>query len=233
MKLALFALLFWPAQLLAMPCLDYLGGAKYCEELLKAHPDGYAAGFFATEFGDALPCVTQLFESGKVPYVRIQLWWESSHDYPRESFDKIAAEAKRWEPLARRFTGRVYLSGATEHLLSESDAKLLASKVMSAAPSGIYVNSPDRGGAHLPDVIDEVHGEAPEKPEGRYIVSTDGTDIFDVDVKQWRAKYPDALFQCAWAPRFNLIDGETKLAPKERTAKPSVEYIKRVVRLFR
>ena len=37
--------------------LDHLGGAKYPDLLVREHPNGWAAGFFANTFGNAWPTI--------------------------------------------------------------------------------------------------------------------------------------------------------------------------------
>lgn len=216
--------------------LDYLGGAKYCDEVLRAHPAGYAAGFFFDTFGNATGCIDRLVATGRVPAVRVQLTWHDNHTYSRDEFDAIARKAMAIDRLAAKYPGTsFYVSGACEHTLSAADAKELMKKVLARCPHCAgYVNVPmnnvmlDTSGGR---VFNEVHALGPA-PRGAYLYSSDGTDLTQIDAEGVQRKYDGARILFGWAPRFNLSAGGDRLPIEQRTAKPSVEYIRSVERIL-
>lgn len=183
--------------------LDYLGGAKFCDSILKAHPDGKAAGFFIDTFGDSTPCIDRLAGSGKASVFRVHLAWSDTHQFNSTDFDSIAKKAGKLEVLTRKYpSARIYVSGACEHNLNAAQANLLKAKVLSKCPHCAgYVNTVWKGA--LIDGINEVHGIAPKKPKGQYTISTDGDSAVDSDFSLWKQTYSDALIQFAHEPRFN------------------------------
>lgn len=216
-----------------MPGMDYLGGAKFCDEAIKGHPNGAATGFFIDTFGDATPCIDRFIRSGKTNTVRVHLAWSDTHQFNPSEFDRIAKKASALEVLARKYpTARIYVSGACEHNLSEQQAKLLRAKVSARCPSCAgYVNSVWRG-AQI-DGINEVHGDKPRKPNGQYMVSFDGTPAVDSDVTLWKQQYADALIQFLWEPRFNGRWEDNDNTPRpQRRGWPDAKFIQSIAYLF-
>jgi len=229
-RVLLFLLLF-VSQVQAQQILglDYLGGAKYCDEILKAHPSGYAAGFFYDTFGDSTVCIDKLAASGKASAFRVQLSWSDTHQFATRDFDAIAAKAGKIDQLARKYPRiKFYVSGACEHNFHRADAELLKRKVSGRCPSCAgYVNTVWKGA--LIDGINEVHGKR-AAIAGDYFYSTDGEALIDLDADKLRQTHGRAKLYFGWAPRFNLRQQGTTAKPKERTAKPSIEYIQSIVR---
>ncbi len=67
--------------------LDHLGLAKYGKLAAAEHPAGWAIGCFSnvSGFGDALPALKLVLDTGRCPRVRIHLYWSGSHaggDFP-------------------------------------------------------------------------------------------------------------------------------------------------------
>ncbi len=192
-----------------LPGLDYLGGAKFCDAILEAHPPGAAAGFFIDTFGDAIPCIDRLAASGKATTFRVHLAWSDTHQFNPRDFDGIAAKARRLNGLAKKYpTYSFYVSGACEHNLNEVQAKILRAKVLAQCQDCKgYVNTPWRG-ARI-DGLNEIHGfpkdkrGRPTKPTGAYLVSFDGVAAVDSDIGAWEAAHSDALIRFLWEPRFN------------------------------
>jgi len=217
----------------AMPGMDYLGGAKFCDEAIKGHPNGAATGFFIDTFGDATPCVDRFIRSGKTNTVRIHLAWSDTHQFNTPEFDRIAKKASALEVLARKYpSARIYVSGACEHNLNAAQAKLLRAKVLARCPSCAgYVNSIWKGA--LIDGINEVHGDKPRKPSGQYMVSFDGVPAVDSNVSLWKQQYSDALIQFLWEPRFNGRWEDNDKTPRpQRKGWPDAKFIQSVAYLF-
>lgn len=187
----------------AIPGMDFLGGARYCDTILKNHPQGWAAGFFVEVdgFGDSTSCIRALLRSGKTDTIRAHLEWSDTHSFPKSRFDAIAGKASRLESIAREFpNAKIYVSGACEHNLNSTDAKLLRAKVLAKCPScTAYVNTPWKG-AKI-DGINEFHNK--DKGSGRFIHSFDGTPVVDADSKGVINANSGALIQFLWDARFN------------------------------
>lgn len=196
--------------------MDYLGGAKYPDVVLKNHPKGWAAGFFGIEFGDVLPLVTKLADSGKCPLIRIQLLWShSNHTYGKSDLPRAIRLAKRFD----RLTGhaRIELSPFCEHNLALPDPYLEA--VKAAAPSCEIINTPWKG-AWSKRFKNETHDF--NSAGLCHNFSFDGVDCL---------KYPlpkplpyEALF--LWTPRFNgKVDENEKTPIGMRRAWPDGKLI--------
>lgn len=186
----------------AGPALDYLGGAQYGATLLSSHPAGFGAGFFAREFGDALPIADRLLASGKCPLVRVHLIYRSSHSYGDADIPEIIREAKRWEGLKRKHPSAVIqISPFCEHNLSAPDKYMAL--IQQNAPSCIPVNSPWRGSLSR-KYLNEVHGSAAAAPKsGEFNFSFDGSAAVDADVEAIKKRMSKASTFFYWEPRFN------------------------------
>lgn len=229
----LLPLFFLVSTAYAMPGMDYLGGAKYCDAINASHPRGYAAGFFFDTFGDALPCIERLFRSGKADTFRLHYEWSDTHTFPPTSFDRIANKGGAVEKLIKRNPGiKIHPSGACEHNLDAPQGRLLKFKVLAKCPSCAgYVNSVWKGA--LIDGINEVHGAKPRKPSGQYMVSFDGTPAVDSDVTLWKQQYSDALIQFLWEPRFNGRWEDNDKTPRpDRKGYPDAKFINSISYLF-
>lgn len=121
--------------------MDYLGGAKYPDTILKNHPRGWAIGIFARAFGDAFPIVKKLADSGRCPLIRIQLVWDGTHLYGDKWLPTAIREARRYEKLCGH--SRIQLSPFCEHNHKDPDKYLDA--VRSVAPSCEIINTPYQG----------------------------------------------------------------------------------------
>lgn len=211
--------------------VDYLGGAKYCDALISAHPNGWAAGFFLDTFGAADECAGRLASTGKAPLIRIHLSWDDAHAY--KNFLSAAKKAPRVNALAARFPNvKWYVSGATEHKLNKKDTQKLADAVSKNAPLATYVNN-SLVNVDLPNTVNEVHGGNPHRPGGQFIVSMDGTSIDDIDVASWKSRYRDAEVLFVWDWQLNLKKNKNDKTPRpQRKIRPSAQYIQNLIAKF-
>lgn len=190
--------------------IDYLGGAKYVSVISKSHPAGFGAGTFtqADLFGDGLPAIKAAIDRG-APFARYNLAWSDSHSFPRSSWPKIIAEARRVSRFVVKYPSLgCAISGATEHQLNRRDASDLAAQVLNVIPAWCkYVNNPWEGkGAFLPAtdrIINEVHGANARAPEGAFSYSFDGSDAFDSDVTTIKNRLDNALYFFFWTSQAN------------------------------
>jgi hypothetical protein len=232
MKYLILILLF-ASNAYAMPGMDYLGLAKFCNAALEAHPNGTAVGAFIDTFGDSLPCLEQFVRNRKADTFRVHLAWSDTHQFNPRDFDNIAAKAVKLNLLAGRYPNhKFYVSGACEHNLDATQAKILRAKVLAKCPRCAgYSNSVWKGATI--DGVNEVHGDSPRKPSGQYIVSYDGDSAVDSDVTLWKSKYSDALIQFLWEPRFNGRWETNDSTPRpNRKGWPDAKFIQSVAFLF-
>lgn len=214
--------------------MDYLAGALYGNNLIKAHPNGFASGFFAETFGDAFPVIRKLLKTGKCPLVRINLLWEDSHNYGNKHINKIKILAKKCEALANEFPDiDVRVAPFTEHNIAKPDKYLDITQL--AAPNCLIINTPWQGGFSK-KYINEIHGSH-KKPMGRYQYSYDGTEVTNSDVEKDKNTHKDAEVFFLWSNRFNLRWSEKDTTPRPVRIKeakdraPSVDYIKSIAYL--
>lgn len=217
----------------AMPGMDYLGLAKFCNAALEEHPNGSAVGAFIDTFGDAIPCLEQFARNRKADTFRVHLAWSDTHQFNPRDFDTIAAKATKLNLLASRYPNyKFYVSGACEHNLDATQAKILRAKVLAKCPRCAgYSNSIWKGA--LIDGINEVHGDKPRKPNGQYMVSFDGTPAVDSDVTLWKQQYSNALIRFLWEPRFNGRWEDNDKTPRpQRRGWPDAKFINSISYLF-
>lgn len=203
--------------------MDYLAGAKYRKEILKSHPDQWAAGFFAETFGDSFPTARALLITGRCPMIRVNLLWSDTHSFGDKDIPKIKKLAKKWNKLAVEFpTVRIEISAFCEHNISKPDKYL--DIVQESAPQCRAINTPWKGGFSK-KYKNEVHGEH-KAPKGRYNYSFDGTNCVDSDIEKIKEKHRDSEYFFYWHPRFNLKYSMKDKTPRpKRKAFPTVELL--------
>jgi hypothetical protein len=213
--------------------LDLLGlGNKSwnVNETLNSFPAGTAIGCFDNTFGDVMPHLITLINSGKVAAVRGHIWWDYGHKIV--PLDFLNKKLPRWEGLAKQFPNvKVYVSHSCEY--SESSVTNVQKRVdlvKQLCPSCIPVQAP-MGSPAIPGVMTEEHGKNATAGLGQ-IASTDGQSLFDIDAEAWinKNKFADIVF--GWGARFNLSTAGNATPPPDRKNPPSANYIISVLRLF-
>jgi hypothetical protein len=181
--------------------LDYLGGAKYADVIMREHPDGWAAGFFLSEFGDARPVIKKLLATGRCPVVRIQILW-TNHTYDPARHDaKILAGIRECNKIKAAFPNvDVQVSPVCEHNIKGSQLRSLFSRCAQTAQGLTLVNNPWQGDT-LPGV-NETHN-AERAMSGRYNFSFDGVACVDSDTEKIKAIHSSAETFFFWDARFN------------------------------
>ncbi len=222
-----------------IPCMDFLGGAKYPKIVLETLPAGWGVGIFTQKnlFGDAYPLLDKLLSRGKTPLVRLQLSWKSHNQTPSD-FPTIVAEARRFVPLVNKYPNVEWqFSGACEHKLNSTQATQLKDKVLAVIPSQCsYVNNPQVGhGAFITGdrVLNEVHGKDAHKPNvsGGYNFSFDGDSCVDCNVTALKQTCSDCKAFFFWDAPYNLNyesnDDPTPIP--NRTWKPYAKLVTSIV----
>jgi hypothetical protein len=217
--------------------LDYLGGARYGDLIVREHPEGWAAGFFANTFGNAWPVIEKLLATGRCPRVRIHAVWDDRHQYrPKEHDPIIIRESKKAGALAQKFTSvHVQFSPFCEHNMTAEQASAVHLKVLNTPGTGFLflVNSVYKG-AILKHVINEVHGTHKKPSNGGYNYSFDGLSSVDADAESIKRQYADAQTFYFWVPQFNLRKNTNDATPRpQRKAVPTGALIDSVIYLHR
>ena len=214
--------------------LDLLGIAKYPNRARRFFPKGFALGAFSNAFGDAIPAVRGVLDTGNCVRVRIHLAWKDRHDFSKLDFLSISKEAKRWVPVVKAYPAIDWqFSGACENLLGKGDAAALAVLVQGILP-GTYVQS---GKSLLQGerIINECHGNLAVPPEdGQFNYSFDGNTPTRHDVRAQLEGFSGATTFFLWASRFNGKTSDTDATKRERrTAWPDGEYVKHFLEMLR
>lgn len=210
--------------------MDYLGGAKFKDVILKEHPDGWGAGCFAQAFSDALPIIDQLLATGRCPHLRVHLCWDDNHRYGDQNIPAIKKEAARYEKLHQKYPNITFeLSPCCEHELKNPYKYL--DIVKQYAPTCIPVNSPDSKGSMSTKYKNEVHGNNAKSPrKGAFNFSFDGNSSYDSDVESIKARLSGADIFFFWGANFNGKTKDTDTTPRpNRRAWPSSSYIDSII----
>lgn len=221
-----------------MICYDYLGlGHRLwpVEDTIRITPRGSGIGAFDTTFGNVVPNLRKLLDSGKFPLVRVHLWWANDHRICPLSVVKERAPV--YEKLAKKYPHvDIYLSHSCEY--SENDIAVVKERIRwlrRLAPSCTPINTCMKGASN-PGVLKEAHTSGSENTHTPFVSldgAANGKGAHGVDVKRFLNNNSGA--KCfIWASRYNLRDiGETPPPPLDRTKPPSKEYLKEVVAMTR
>ena len=227
--------------------MDYLGGAKYPNIILRSHPAGWAAGFFDSTFGNIWGLVDKLAASGKCPLIRINGPW-TAHQYDPAKHDKAIISAANKTVLMAKKYPRVTWQFAPV-CENDTNTRQYAQMLQQCSKIGFdyfdVINSRGTKGRQVQGFMSEIHGSTPA-PSGPYQYSYDGTSTVDANVvKDMQTRAKAGVF-FMWHPAFNL-KYKTKLSadlhepkhvikndtspPKERVCKPTPELIASIERL--
>lgn len=198
-------------------------------------PTGSAIGVFdsANAFGPVLIKLRKVLDSGKFPVARIHAHWGGS-EHRIVPMEVLENKLPKYEELARDYpTVSIMISHSCEYKEeAASKIKERVDLIRLLAPSCVPVNSVWQGPT-TPSVVTERHGNI--KVKAGDIVSFDGTNAYDCDIEKWKQENNNALICFLWGYRFNLRQltkpGQTPPLPDERSAAPSPDYIKSIVRL--
>jgi len=211
--------------------LDYLAGARYSDLILREHPEGWAAGFFANTFGNALPTVERLLATGRCPHVRIQLLWSDSHTFGDGDIPTIRRLARAYQALKGKYPSvTIELSPFCEHNLQNPDKYLEI--VKNEAPDCVPVNVPWRG-AFSKRFKNEIHGDH-SKPQGAYNYSLDGMNGPDANITALKNAHASADVFFFWGIRMNgNYHMGAKVARPDRKGWPDSRYIDSLIALHK
>jgi len=217
--------------------LDHLGLAKYGNLALAEHPEGWALGAFSQTFGDAIPAVKRIIDSGRCPRIRLHLLWKDDHNFGAREFEAIRREARRIRPFydAYKSKAEIRISGACEHKLKRADAERLKAIVQRELPGVAYVNTPwIKGGGQTISGINEIHGNEARAIGGVYDFSFDGNNAVDSDVVSIAKRLSGADTFYIWNSQCNGRKTTADKTPRpERKAWPTSRYIDSWIALSR
>lgn len=181
--------------------MDYLGGAQYKDVILKNHPQGWAAGFFLSTFGDATKIIRSLAITSKAPVIRIHLLWSDTHAFGDNNIGAIKAGAAIVQKIKKEIPFVTFeISPFCEHNLKNPDKYL--DIVEAYAPDCVPVNSVWQGSLSK-KYKNEVHGTKAKAVGGSYNFSWDGQSSVDTDVEAVKKLHSNADVIYFWDARFN------------------------------
>jgi hypothetical protein len=216
--------------------LDYLGGSKYGDVIVREHPQGWAAGFFANTFGPAWGVIEKLLATGRCPRVRVHGVWDDAHLYrPKDHDPVILKELRRANALKAAFPHvHVQYSPFCEHTIKGQALASLLDRCGDASRDVEVVNSVYKGDFSK-RFMNEVHGPSkPPKGFGAYQYSADGSSSVDTDVETSKALHREAQVYYFWVPQFNLRKNANDPTPRpQRKAVPTGPLIDSVIYLSR
>lgn len=216
--------------------LDYLGGARYGDLIIREHPQDWAAGFFANTFGNAWPVIEGLLRTGRCPRVRVHAVWQDNHQYISKRDDPvILKEAARATKLQHDFPNvNVCFSPFCEHSIRGEALNALHRKLHDVLDHEITIVNSVYTGDLIDDhegALNEVHGSH-RKPKGSYNYSLDGTNGPDANIAALKATYGDAETFFLWGIRFNGNWNTGASVPRpNRKGWPDSRYIDSLIAL--
>jgi hypothetical protein len=206
------------------------------KDTLAVWPQGWALGVFDSDwpgsFGDPRARVIQLLQTGKVPALRVQLYWSPQHMLAPEGV--IKARAPLWEAIATQFPSvRVYLSPSCEYKSNDVHAvQHLVDLIRQLAPSCVPVLVPMPPSPTIAGVMSEEHGSKASAGHNQ-LASMDGSDPFDLDIEAWVNRQQSAGAEIAflWCARCNGSEAGPLVPIPQRTAFPNHKDILSMVRI--
>jgi len=184
--------------------IDYLGGAAYPAVILREHPEGWAAGIFLYEFGDARSIINKLLATGRCPVLRVQILW-TNHKYdPRTHDKKIVAGIKTLNAIKAKFPSvEIQASPVCEHEIRGSRLRSLMTLCAKHAKNLVLVNNPQPGkGDLMPGMLNETH-DCMKALSGDYNFSFDGTPCVDADSEKAKSVHSKSKIFFWWDARYN------------------------------
>lgn len=222
--------------------LDYLGGAKYPDLIMREHPAGWAAGFFweVDGFGNASKIIEAVAASKRAPIIRVHLLWRDDHKYSAADYPTIAKRARQLSQIIDRHQGILWcVSGACEHRLGALEARKIADVVAKNVPAGtVIVNVPLKGGADIQiegrTVINEHHGSEAQPAKGAHAFSFDGSNCVDANVTKLKERFSKAAYFMLWNCQMNgRMKAEDTTPRPQRKAWPTMNEIDSFIYLSR
>jgi len=205
--------------------IDYLGGAAFGDLVIKSHPEGWAAGFFAQEFGNAFPVVRKLAATGKAPTIRVHALWDAGHRYgSAEQIKAVRANLRKMCSIAKSNPKvRFLFSPYCEHNLTaaemEKTLNVCKTVIKNQGISNIELVNCIWKGQEVKGVINEIHGDH-ATPKGNYIFSFDGLDCYNANTQQFKKKHAKADVFFFWTISMNLKKKDSeKISVAERLAR--------------
>lgn len=209
--------------------LDFLGLPKFADLARREMPEGWALGFFANTFGNALPHAERILDTGRVPLIRVHLLWSDTHSFGDKDIKQVRRLARKYQALKQKYPDVIFeLSPFCEHNLKNPDKYL--DIVKQEAPDCRPVNTPDKG-VFSRKYKNEVHHSS-KVPPGKYNFSYDGASAVDADVESDKERHKNADVFFFWIPQFNGRKTTKDSTPRpQRKAWPSSELIDSVIYL--
>ena len=218
--------------------IDYLLGAQYSRSVLRAHPDGWAAGFFAGYYRNrhrviedarkSIAVIKKLLTTGKTQNIRIHILWDDNHSFSDADIPLIRQVSRQYQAIATQFPkATIEISPFCEHQLTNPNKYL--DIVAEEAPRCTPVNTPMDGGALSSKHKNEIHGFKQRPSSGKYNYGFDGLSALDADTQAMKNKHKVARCETFyfWMPQLNRKRyTHESIARPNREVRPTTEQIK-------
>ena len=207
---------------------DYLGGAAFQSVILKYHPKGMAAGFFAHTFGNAFPTIKALIKTGNCPLVRVHSIWADNHAYKDSFLPQIKEDCKKLCNIAKNNPKLTFhFSPMCEHTMKKDKMMSIINECRKiknniGCKNLSFVNCVWTGEFIYgeSDIYNEIHGTHALPNKGKFNFSYDGLSALNSDVEAFKKKYGKAEVFFLWDVYYNLKkDGKEKITVAERLAR--------------
>jgi hypothetical protein len=174
--------------------IDYLGGGRYGDVILKNHPKGWAAGFIydLDGFGPALPVIDKLAAKAITPIIRTHLVYKDNHKFGRSELELAVARAIEFKPVIEKhlkvcnFDISPYLE---QQLTDKAFLDETFARIKSILPFCNLVNSPIKPGIFYPGAVNEIHSAETYPLTQPLNYGHDGMSAFDTDMQTLKQKY--------------------------------------------
>lgn len=225
---------------------DFLGGAFYTKEAIRASVSGDVFGIMPETFKgkkrNGWLAVEEFGKSGKFFEGVIHLTpFDKTHRYPIKKLKPlIKKNLIKAEALANKYPNQIWMvSFFCEHNHKRRDMEALYREMKPLAPSCLFVNSIYKG-EEVPGMITEIHLESsknlPREPQLEYVVAFDGFggnprypgDFPDADIESILKRFPRARHVRYWNARLNGKFSPTQKnppAPNDRKYWPDTPYL--------
>lgn len=215
--------------------IDALGLASKhwnINETVKVWPQGFAVGCFDGDdvFGDCVPNLRKLLDTGRVPAARIHAHWSDSHKIA--DVGVLQKRLPKYEKLAKQYPGvKFYVSHSCEYNeKNKVEIQKRVNLVANLCPSCQVVQSPMGGSPTIPGFMLESHGTNAKADGG--IVSADGNPLFDLDSEKWANRTKGSVIQFSWGMRCNGLESNVHPPRPQRTAFPDAKYLRSLARIL-
>lgn len=205
--------------MIRVDCLGLASKNFKIKVITEVVPKDFAIGTLDDSFGDALPKIERLSKQGYTKFFVHCNWTAVTHKII--ALKKLKEKCDKWQDFAKSSGSLLWLSHSLEYdEPNENKVKKRIDMIKKLAPSSVPVNSWYKG-ATVAGVLTERHGDITVKPGE--IVSTDGVDWREINLKNYIARNKHAYMTALWRHEFNLRKTNEDSTPiQDRKVIPTV-----------